>query len=479
VPRDERFDLVVLGGGTAGLVSAIIAARVGSRVALVEAERTGGDCLWTGCVPSKALIAAADLAHRMRHADRVGLPVHEPAVDFAAVMAHVHAARETIAPEDSPERLRSEGVTVVDERGAFAAPGVIAAGSRRLRYGAAIVATGSRPVLPPVPGLADAAPLTSDTVWDLEELPGRLVVLGGGPIGCELGQAFARLGSRVTIVEMGDRLLAAEEEAAGRLIADVLRGEGVDLRLGRAAESVAAGGGGAGVVRAGGEDLRFDRLLVVAGRTARTADLGLEVIGARVSGDGTIAVDERLRTTAPHVYAAGDVTGGPPFTHVAAQHARIAAPNALFGLRRRVEYAAVPWATFTDPEVGRVGLTEAQARERWGDRATVASFDYEHSDRAITAGQARGFAKLIGDPRGRLVGATVAAPSGGETIAALAAHVAAGAKIGAISSQVHAYPTLAEGPARAADQHVTEQLLRPGSRAALRVALGLVRLLRR
>ena len=475
--RDARYDLVILGGGTGGLVSALIAAGAGARVALVEGERTGGDCLWTGCVPSKALLAAAELAHRMRTADAVGLAPVEPEIDFGAVMRHVHGARETIAPVDSPERLRRSGVEVIEARGAFAGPGVLEAGGRALRFRTAIVATGAAPVLPAVAGLAGADPLTSDTVWDLRRLPGRLVVLGGGPIGCELAQAFARLGAHVSLVEQAPRLLGGEEPRAGELIAAVLAGEGVAVHVGARAEAVTATEDGHQLALSSGERLPFDRLLAATGRAPRTGGIGLEAIGARTDERGAVVVDARLATTAARVYAVGDVIGALPFTHVAAQHARIATPNALFGLRRKLDYAAVPWATFTDPEVGRVGLTEQEARGRWGDRTVVTEFDYAHSDRAITAGRARGFAKLVGDPRGRLVGATVAAAAGGEVIAELAVHVAAGAKIGAVSAQVHVYPTLAEGPARAADEYVIARTLGPRMRRLTRPLLAALRLL--
>ena len=472
--RSERYDLVVLGGGTGGLVSAQIAAATGARVALIERERTGGDCLWTGCVPSKALLATAELAHRMRHAGAVGLAPSEPEIDFSAVMRHVHDSQRAIAPEDSPARLRSVGVDVIEANGRFLAQGVIAAGSRRLRCRAAIVATGSQPMVPPIDGLGAVEPLTNETIWGLEALPERLVILGGGPTGCELAQAFARLGSRVTLVEMADRLLLKEEPRSSELIAGVLAEEGVDVRLGSPARAVTKSGGESGLV-VGADRIPFDRLLVAAGRSPSTDGIGLEAIGARTDGRGAIVVDERLRTTAKGVYAVGDVTGALPFTHVAAYHARVATPNALFALRRKVNYQAVPWATFTDPEVGRVGLTEQDARERWGDRAVIAGFDYAGSDRAITAGHARGFAKLVGDQRGRLVGATVAAPAGGEAIAELAAYVAARARIDAVSRQVHAYPTFGEGPARAADQHVARKLLNPRTRAATRLALTALR----
>lgn len=474
--RLRRYDLVILGGGTAGLVAALGAAGVGARVALVTREAPGGDCLWTGCVPSKSLIAAADLAHRMRHADAVGLERVRPRIDFARVMAHVHGARERIAPQDSADRLRHEGVTVVEGQGRFAGSGEIAVDGRTLPFRRALIATGSRPALPPVPGLDQVAPLTNETVWDLTELPGRLAILGGGPIGCELGQAFARLGSDVTLIELEDDLLGKEEPEARALIARRLRAEDVQLRLGARATRARMG---SLTVQAHGVEanIDFDRVLVAAGRRPESDGLGLAAVGVKVDGRGAVVVDDRLRTSARGVFAAGDVTGALPFTHVAGYHGRTVVANALFGARGRVAYDAVPWVTFTDPEVARVGLAEADARARWGDRATVWRYDYARLDRAITAGRAEGFAKLVGDPRGHLVGATVAAPAGGEAIAELAAWIVQGRRIDDVSRTVHAYPTFAEGPARAADEHLRARYFSPRVRAVTRPALALARLL--
>lgn len=473
----RRYDLVVLGGGTGGLVSALIAAGTGARVALIEREHTGGDCLWTGCVPSKSLIAAASLAHRMRHATAVGLTAFEPEIDFAAVMEHVHDAIRTIEPQDSPERLRAEGVEVIHASGRFMGPGSIDADGRELRWRSAIIATGSNPAIPPILGLDDAGPLTTDTLWELRQLPQRLALLGGGPVGCELAQAFARLGSQVTVIEMADRLLLKEEPRASELIAARLRGEGVEIRLGEpAAEVRRAGSGHELAVEGSGEGVAFDRIVVATGRAPRTHDLGLETVGVSVDPGGAVAVDRRLQTSARGIFAVGDVTGLLPFTHVAAHHARVATPNALFKARAKVS-ETLPWATFTDPEVGRVGLTEAQARERWGERARVVRYDYGRLDRAITSGEAYGFTKLIGDSRGRLVGATVAAPGGGEAIAELTAWISRGEKIDAVSRTVHAYPTLGEGPARAADDYLVARYSRPRVRAIARAVLAALRVL--
>ena len=472
----RRYDLVVIGGGTGGLVSAVIAAGTGARVALIERERTGGDCLWTGCVPSKSLIAAADAAHRMRTADMLGLPACEPEIDFARVMERVHAARRKIEPQDSPERLRRDGIEVISADAAFAAPGVIRAGNRELMYRNAIVATGSEPALPPLPGLTEADPLTSENLWDLTELPRRLVVLGGGPIGCELGQAFTRLGSLVTLVESESRLLLKEEPKASELVAEHLRADGLEVRTGTTTLGVRDG---RELALEGGEAVPFDRVFVATGRRPRSSGLGLEEVGVSTTSGGAIAVDDRLRTTGRNIYAVGDVTGAPPFTHVAAYHARVATVNALFRARGKVDSGAVPSVTFTDPEVARVGLTEQRARESFGDRTRVAEFEYAELDRAIVAGRPYGFAKLVGDRKGRLVGATVAAPHGGDAIAELAAWVATRGRIGDVSRAVHAYPTFAEGPARAADGYLMRRVVSGRVRIPAQLALAALRLLDR
>jgi pyruvate/2-oxoglutarate dehydrogenase complex dihydrolipoamide dehydrogenase (E3) component len=474
----RRYDLAVIGGGTAGLIAALVAAGAGARVCLVERARVGGECLWTGCVPSKSLLAAADLAQRMRDADRVGLVPVEPKVDFSRVMGHVRAAQARIAPHDSPERLRAAGVEVLQGHARFAGPGRLlvdvdaAAGGREVGWRAALAATGSRPVLPELPGLGAAGPLTSDTVWDLAELPARLLVLGGGPVGCELAQGFARLGARVTLLEAEPVLLPGEEPEAGALLAERLLGEGVDVRV--ATRGVCVEQYGSGFALDAGPDgwVGFDRVLVATGRVAVTEGLGLETVGVRVGPAGNVLVDARLRTSAAGVFAAGDVTGVLPFTHVAAYQARLAVPNALFGLRRRADYRAVPHVVFTDPEIARVGLSEAAARERFGARVTCWTFPYERLDRAVAAGEGYGFAKLVGGPRGRLVGATVAAPAAGEAIAELAQWVARGARISEVSQAVHAYPTFTEGPARAADQAVRARWQRPAARRLTRAVLA-------
>ena len=347
-----------------------------------------------------------------------------------------------------------------------------------------LIATGSRPSPSPVASVEGYRPLTTETLWDrLQELPARLVVLGGGPVGCELGQAFARLGSRVTIVETTEGLLGKEEPEARDLIAVRLAEEGVEVRLGETALRVDGHGRALGLIvsAADGREVRlpFDELLLAHGRRANTSGLGLHEAGVEVDERGAVRVDQRLRTTSAGIFAAGDVTGGPPFTHVAGTQGRIVVANALFHARGRFDARAVPWVTFTDPEVGRVGLTEAQARVRFGDRVRVARFDYADLDRAIAAGVAYGFAKLVAGPRGRLVGATVAAPVGGEAIDALAARIAAGGSIADVSRQIHAYPTFAEGAARAADDHLRARWLTPPVRRVTRPLLAILRTIER
>jgi pyruvate/2-oxoglutarate dehydrogenase complex dihydrolipoamide dehydrogenase (E3) component len=447
----DRFDLVTIGGGTAGLVASLGVAGIGGKAALIEAALVGGDCLWTGCVPSKALLAAGSVAQTMRTADRHGIAAVEPQVDLARVMASVRRAQEIIEPQDSPERLRSHGVEVIEGRGRFVGPGRIEVDGRVVSYRAALIATGARPVVPPIDGLADADPLTSDTVWDLEVLPPRLAVLGGGPIGCELGQAFARLGSSVTIVEAQPTLVPIEHTDVGTFLAERLSAEGIDVRTGVRAQSVTGEGAGWLLHLDDGTDVGFDRILVAVGRRPNTTDLGLESVGVETDDRGYVVIDDRLVTTGDRIYAAGDVTGKMPFTHVAANHARLVVTNAMLRTRRSVDYDRIPWVTFTDPEIARVGLDAAAAQARWGDNAVVQRYDYTHLDRAVTEATNRGWAELVGDPKRRLVGATVVGEAAGESIAELTAWIAAGAKIDAVSTTVHAYPTFSEGPSRAAD----------------------------
>jgi pyruvate/2-oxoglutarate dehydrogenase complex dihydrolipoamide dehydrogenase (E3) component len=488
-------DLVVLGGGTAGLVAARTAAGLGARVALLEPERPGGECLWTGCVPSKTLLASAHLAQQMRSAGRLAIEPVEPEIDFGAVMDRVRSVIHSAGEPDRPERLAAEGIELIRAPGRFGERGTVIAGGRILRYRAALIATGSRPILPPIPGLAEARPLTSETVWGLERLPRRLAVIGGGSAGVELGQAFARLGSAVTIVEARPRLLAADEEEASSLLAAELRADGVELRLGRAVERVHADGDGASALILGGasagseadavdapaagvERVEFDRVLVAAGRSAMTDGLGLDRAGVAIEADGTVRVDRFLRTSADHVYAAGDVAGRLRFTHLAAYHGLVAVANALFRARRTAERRWIPSVTFTDPEIARVGLVEAAARERLGAAPLVFRHDHAELDRALTSG-ARGFSKLVCDRRGRLLGATIAGPAAGESIAEVARLIRERRRVADLSQMVHAYPTFTESPARAADDWWRRRYFTPSARRWMRPLLAVLRVVDR
>lgn len=490
-PPTDPQDLVVIGGGTAGLVAAVGAAGVGARVTLVEEDRTGGDCLWTGCVPSKALLSAAGAVHVARTADRFGLGTAELDVDLGRVMDAVRASQDAIAPHDSPERLEREGVTVLAGRGRLDGDGVVAVdlgegGTTRLRTRRALLATGSRPAMPPVDGLEEVDPLTSETVWSLRTLPDRLVVLGGGPIGCELGQAFARLGSDVTIVEMADRLLPVEEPEASAVVAEVLRAEGIRvLTATRAVRVDAADDGHVLAVettddRHQGARIAFDRVLVAAGRTPTTSGLGLDTAGVRTTDRGHVAVGDDLRTSADWVFAAGDVTGLLPFTHAAGAQGSLVVTNALFGLRRRFDAEKVPWVTFTSPEVGRIGLTRAAAEDRHGaDDVTVATFSYDAVDRAVASKETTGFAQLVAGPRDRLVGATVVGARGGDVIAAVTAWLTEGASLGDVGQTTIAYPTFAEIPGKAANEVLRERFLSPTTRRLARPVLAAARSLSR
>ena len=473
---NKRYDLVSIGGGTAALVASMGVAGIGGRAALIEQAKLGGDCLWTGCIPSKALLAAASTAHSMRTADRHGLKPVEPVVDLAKVMATVRRAQSIIEPHDSPERLAAHGVDVIHGRGRFAGPGRIIVGDQEILFRAALIATGAGPVIPRIDGLAEADPLTSDTIWGLDQVPERLVVLGGGPIGCELGQAFARLGSKVTLVEAMPTLLPRERPEVGQFLAQQLGLEGVDVKVGQKAESVEPAVGGWNLKLSDQSKIGFDRILVAVGRKPHTDDLGLSQVGVEIDDSGHLIVNNQMATTGDHIYGAGDVTGKMPFTHVAAHQARLVVTNAMLRTRRSVNYDQLPWVTFTDPEIARVGLDAATARQRWGEKAVIQRYDYGELDRAVAHSSNRGWAELIGDPKRRLVGATVVGEAAGESIAELTAWITNGSKIDAVSTTVHAYPTFAEGPSRAADDVLRARYFAP---RLTRVTSKLLAVLRR
>lgn len=470
----DRYDLVVLGGGSAGLTAARLAARLGARVLLAERDRLGGDCLWTGCVPSKALLHAAAQVHAARQVGAFGLSAATGPADFAAVMAVVKQAMKAIEPHDAEPALNEDGVEVVFGEATFSGPRAVRVGEREVGFRFALIATGSSPVLPPIPGLTDAVPLTSDDVWYLQELPARLVVLGGGPIGCELGQAFARLGSRVAIVEAEARLLPREEPAASALLKRRLTDEGVRVLTGWRAERVEPG-------RVVGADsaVEFDQLLAVTGRRANTAGLGLDAAGIETDSRGVLRLDRRLRTTNARVFAAGDASGRSAFTHLAGVQAASAVVAALTGVRRGLDYDAVPGVTFTDPEVARVGLTAGEAAARHGARSvTLRTLPNGRVDRAVADRRTDGFTQLVLGPRGRIVGATVVCPRAGETIAHLGAAIRHRWTASQYAATIHPYPTYADGPWNAALAEVSDRLTTPAGRRMISTVLRVRRILK-
>ena len=463
-PHDEPWDLLVVGGGTAGIVGAKTAARLGARVLLVERERTGGDCLWTGCVPSKALLAAGGVAASARHGHRFGIGVDEVTVDFARVMDHVRATIQHIAPVDSVEALEKAEVSVRTATARFTGPASAEVDGTPVRFRQALVATGASPAVPPIPGLSDVAFLTSETVWGLSELPADLVVLGGGTIGCELGQAFARLGSRVSVVEGAPRILPREDPLAAAELARVLAQDGVELHTGSGVASVEPTGPGSGVLHLeSGHQVPFSCLLVAVGRAPRTQDIGLANAGVEVDERGFVVVDDLLRTTNPRIWAAGDLTGHPQFTHTAAVHGSLAASNAILGVRRKVDVAAVPRVTFTDPEVAAVGV----ATDRVPPGLRTIDWSHSHVDRAVTEGATGGFVRLVIDKRGHVLGATVVGPRAGESLGELTLAITQGLTTRALAGVTHAYPTYNDGPWNAAISDVQDQLERPSTQRAL------------
>ncbi|MCE3001101.1 MAG: FAD-dependent oxidoreductase [Xanthomonadaceae bacterium] len=451
--KPPRFDynLVVVGAGSAGLVSAYIGAAVKAKVALVERHKMGGDCLNTGCVPSKALIRATRLLAEARDSSKLGIRRVEATFDFAEVMERVQKVVAAVEPHDSVERYTGLGVDCIQGAARLVSPWEVEVDGRRISARSIIIATGARPLVPKLPGLDGIAYLTSDTLWDLRVQPRRLLVLGGGPIGCELALAFARLGSRVTQVEMAPRLLPREDEDVSALLAKVFAHEGVDVRCGHRAvrvEPAADGIGGALVAEGPGGEVRldFDRLLLALGRTANVSGFGLEELGVRIGPRGTIEADPLLRTNFPNIAVCGDVTGPYQFTHVSAHQAWYAAVNQLLApfWSFRVDYRVIPWATFTDPQVARVGLSEAEATAQ-GIAHEVTRYGIDDLDRAIADGTAEGFVKVLTAPgKDTILGATIVHAEAGELIAEYVMAMKHGLGMNRILGTIHAYPTLME-----------------------------------
>jgi pyruvate/2-oxoglutarate dehydrogenase complex dihydrolipoamide dehydrogenase (E3) component len=453
----KQFDVVVVGGGTAGITASLAGRSTGACVALVEREpRLGGDCTFYGCVPSKALLEIAKIVHKARQAAAEGIFARAPEIDFAQIAARQRRIVEEIAADESDERFERVGIAVIHGEAQFLSPHELDVDGERVGGKTFVVATGSEPALPQLDGIDQVPYLTNRTIFELEQLPRRLLVLGGGATGLELAQAFRRFGSDVVVLEMLERLLPNEEPEAGQVLAEGLRGEGVELRLGL--EAVAARSDAAGIVLSlEREELRGDALLLAVGRRGSVTGLGLEPLGVQ-GDDGYISIDRRGRTSVANIFAAGDVTGGLQFTHVAAHEGRVAGLNAA-GKRRKIDERVAPWVTFTDPEIAHVGLTEREARERH-DGVEVVMYPMSRVDRARIEERPVGFVKLVTARRrllrrvggGELVGAQIVGPRAGELIQECALAMQTRCFAGRLTQTIHPYPAATLAVQQAAAQ---------------------------
>ncbi|KMP11053.1 pyridine nucleotide-disulfide oxidoreductase [Candidatus Nitromaritima sp. SCGC AAA799-C22] len=444
------YNIVVIGAGSAGLVSAYIASAVKAKVALIEKHKMGGDCLNTGCVPSKALIRSTKILSYIKRHREFGLKSASAEFDFAEVMERVQAVIKKVEPHDSIERYSALGVDCITGSAKIVSPHEIRVNGKTLTTKNIIVATGARPAVPPIPGLDRVDYLTTDNLWDLRELPQRLVIAGGGPIGCELAQCFARLGSRVTQVEMMPDILIREDEEICRGIRERFVAEGVDVRINtKCKEIVVENGKQFMVCEKDGQEQRieFDKVLIAVGRAANAKGFGLEEIGVELGPRGTVVVDGYLRTPAhKNIYACGDVAGPYQFTHTAAHQAWYCAVNALFSpfKKFRVDYRVIPWCTFTDPEVARVGLNEKDAKEQ-GIPYEVARYGIDDLDRAIADGEDHGMIKVLTEPgKDRVLGVTIMGYHAGDLITEYVAAMKHGFGLNKILGTIHIYPTMGE-----------------------------------
>ncbi len=472
-PAAFERNLVVIGAGSGGLVAALIAAAVKAKVTLVEKHKMGGDCLNTGCVPSKALIKTARLLAQMRRAQEFGLKSATAEFDFAEVMQRVQRVVKTIEPHDSVERFTALGVECLMGEAKMVSPWEVevreaGGATRRLTTRSIVIAAGASPFVPPIPGLAESGYLTSDTLWELRTLPPRLVVLGGGPIGCELAQAFARLGSKVTQVEMLDRIMVREDPEISALVAKKFRAEGIDVLVGHKAKAFVQEGGRRILVcehRDNEVRVEFDHVLVAVGRAPRVTGYGIEELGIPLNKNRTIQTNEYLQAHYPNIYACGDVAGPYQFTHTASHQAWYASVNSLFGgLKKfRADYSVIPWATFTEPEVARVGLNETEAREK-GIKYEISVYGIDELDRAIADEEAHGFVKVLTVPgKDTVLGATIVGEHAGDLITEFVTAMRHGLGLNKILGTIHIYPTLAEANKYAAGvwkkAHAPEKLL--------------------
>lgn len=446
-----KADLCVIGAGAAGLVTASGAAMLGRKVVLFEKGEMGGDCLNYGCVPSKALLTAAHTAHAVRTAHRLGVKAGEPEIDFAAVRAHIRRAIDAIHPNDSQERFEGMGVTVIREHARFVDDKTVQSDGHEVRARRFVIATGTKARIPPIEGIGDVPYLTNETIWDLETLPDHLIVLGGGPIGCELGQAFRRLGAKVTIVE-ARRLLGPFDAGDVDLLRRQLVEDGVEIVEGELAEKAEKTASGIALILKNGQRIEGSHLLAAIGRTAITDGLGLEAAGIGADNSG-IMCDDTLRTANKRVYAAGDIAGKGQLTHLAGWHGSVIVRNLYFGLPTKQSSAAIPAAVYSEPTLAMVGMTEATARETRGDRVRTASWSFDENDRAIAEGKTEGGVKIIADKSGKLLGATAVGERADDLVQILSVPIQSGGTMRDITAPVAPYPTRGEAWKRAAGSY--------------------------
>lgn len=450
-----KTDVLVIGAGSGGLSVAAGAVQMGAKVVLLEDHKMGGDCLNYGCVPSKALIAAGKQAYALQHGAKFGVSDVKPKVSYAAAKDHVAKVIETIAPVDSEERFEGLGVTVIRERGRFTGNNTVQAGNNEITARRIVVATGSSPLVPPIPGLEKVPYLTNESLWDLRDLPKHLLIVGGGPIGIEMAQAHRRLGSEVTVIE-GDKAMNKDDPEMAAIVLDQLRAEGVAIEEDALAEEISGKAGAITVKAKDGRVFKGSHLLMAVGRAANVNDLGLDVAG--IDHDrGGIKVDNSLLTSNRKVYAIGDVAGQLQFTHVAGYHAGVVIRSILFGLPSKAKQDHIPWATYTDPELAQVGLTEQQARDEHGIYSEVYRFPYHENDRAIAEGKTTGLIKIM-VAKGRPVGATIVGASAGDLIGFWALAIANKMKMSSIAGMVAPYPTLGEVNKRVAGAYFSPRL---------------------
>ena len=463
-----KTDLLVIGAGSGGLSVVAGAAQMGADVVLLERHKMGGDCLNYGCVPSKAIIKAGKVAHQMRNASKFGIAGVEPQVDYAAVKDHVQGVIAAIEPHDSQERFEGFGARVIREHGRFVSEDTVEAGPYRITARRIVIATGSSPFVPPIPGIDKVPYLTNESLWDLRELPEHLLVIGGGPIGMEMAQAHRRLGSKVTVIE-GMKALGKDDPELAAIALENLRAEGIAIEEDALAKEIRGKAGAIEVEAEDGRVFKGTHLLMAVGRKANTDDLGLDKAGIKTTKTG-VKVDDHLKTTNKRVYAIGDAAGGLQFTHVAGYHAGVVVQSALFGLPAKAKTSHIPWATYIEPELAQVGLTEAQAKKKHGPKLEVVRFNYDGNDRAQAERLTTGLIKVM-VAGGKPVGASIVGHQAGEHINFWAFAIANGLKMKAVTSMVSPYPTYGELNKRAAGAYFSPRLFES---AAVKRIVGLV-----